>query len=365
MEKKVGILTLQFANNYGGFLQTYALFTTLRQLGYLPIIINRRFPIPKTIASTYLKLVDNRINSSFNQFRAKHFTATTEPIFTHDAMCQIANNLDAVIVGSDQVWRLEYTKNIGFGYNMFLDFVPKQKKRVSYAASFGTDKFEGDTNDINTVTKLLATFDGISVRENSAVDICQSLFHASATHVLDPTMLLTMEDYDKLISLSEVEGVAESNFLVQYLLDPNANRKVIAKELAVKYNAHLKNIYRDSESEFSLKRDFFPSSKHKFPSFSNWLWSIKNAQFVVTDSFHGVVFSILFNKQFVCIANKSRGVARMDSLLGMFELQSRLIDESDEKSKYDQLPTINYDSVNVLIDMYRKKSVDFIVSSLS
>ncbi len=365
MKKRVGILTLQFANNYGGFLQTFALFTSLKKLGYSPLIINRRYPLPNGIASMYLNFVDTFINGSFNKFRQRQFTSITEPIFSHESMKDVAKELDAVIVGSDQVWRLEYTKNIGFGYNMFLDFVPKEKKRISYAASFGTDKFEGNNEDISVVKDLLSTFSGISVRESSGVDLCSNLFNAHAEHVLDPTMLLKVEDYDTIIIPAEVSNINDKHFVVQYLLDPNPKRKTISTKIAKKYNGNLKNIYRASDTDFSIKKHIFPSSKHTFPSFSNWLWSIKNAQFVVTDSFHGVVFCILFNKQFVCIANTSRGVARMDSLLGMFGLRSRLIDELANEEKYLNLPLIDYNEVNTLIDFNREKSINFLINSLS
>ncbi|WP_026994619.1 polysaccharide pyruvyl transferase family protein [Flectobacillus major] len=362
MSKKVGILTLQFANNYGGFLQVFALSQMLEKLGFTPVIIDRvptkHLSLSKRIKIFLTSSIHSYLNTSFSDFKKKYIHNRTQVIRTHDEILKYKDEFFAVIVGSDQVWRLAYTKEEGLGFNMFLDFVGEKTLKVSYAASFGTDQFEGSDADVTRVKELLKTFSAVSVREDSAVDICSTVFNIEAQHVLDPTLLLKGSDYVKLFKLPE--QLADSPFLAYYLLDFDSNKIGFINTLSKTLQLEKVNIYRESEKVFNLSSDFIPTSKFRYPSFYHWLSSIYNSQFVVADSFHGVVFSIIFNKQFICIANRKRGVARMESLLRKFGLLDRLLFEGEEFNGKE----IDYQAVNAILESERYKSMKFLQEAL-
>ena len=353
---KIGILTFHYANNYGALLQTYALSTTLKNLGFDPIIINR---VPISMADTFASetlfvkikikiglLIQKHFQNSFYHFRRDFLPNISKPINSNE-LIDFVNQFDAVIVGSDQVWRIEYTK--GLGLNNFLDFVPDNIKKISYAASFGNDTFDGDEGISKKVKQLLLRFSAISVREDSGVKICNDIFEINAIHLLDPTLLLNQSDYQVIIGKCKIK---EEKFVAKYFLDKTSNK------------IHLVNIFRESDIDYSLKEDKFNLEKFYYPIFSFWLRGIKEAEFVITDSYHGAVFSILFNKQFICIANNSRGLTRMTSLLKKFNIEDRLVFDVDNFNLNLTSCKIDYNVVNKIINEERVKAIDFLMNSI-
>ncbi len=359
---RCGILTFHYSDNYGALLQAYALSTFLKRLGHDPVIINRS---PK-IESANRNIIRVKIHQyirgyflqSFNCFR-NNYLNISKPIFSFHEMAEFASKLDAVIVGSDQVWRLDYTK--GLGLNNFLDFVPQGVKKIAYAASFGKESLGVNKKTTNEIAILLRMFDGISVRESSGIEICANTFGVSAEHLLDPTLLLDSSDYDRIIRSKKR---SHSKFITQYFLDSTTPKRAITKHFSDKLGLSVKNIYRESKHDFSLKNIGFTINKYKYPSFSNWLSGIKDSEFVITDSFHGLVFSILYNKQFVCIGNEKRGLTRMLSLLEKFGLKDRLILEDNFIDKIAP-DTIDYKKVNRIRKQEINKSRIFLEKILS
>ncbi len=186
---------------------------------------------------------------------------------------------DALIVGSDQVWRPMYNYNIE---DCFLSFVSHMNlKRVAYAASFGTDKWEFTQQQTEQCAVLAKRFDGISVREKSGVALCNKYLGVNATHVLDPTLLMKSQDYIKLCShISKREP-----FIFAYVLDESEEK--------------IKSIVNFAERRglpyFIKGADNTVSDDD---TIELWLSYFRDAAFVVTDSFHGTAFSIIFNKDF-------------------------------------------------------------------
>lgn len=363
---KIGILTYHYSNNYGALLQTFALSTTLNRLGYETEIINR---VPDvTLQETYNpnikrffnKTIQTHFRKSFSQFRKKYLPNITKQIKKNE-LKSFVKRYDAVIVGSDQVWRIEYTT--GLGLNNFLDFVPDNIKKIAFAASFGKEKFDGDTPTIEKIKKLLSRFIAISVREESGVQICAELFNVKATHLLDPTLLLTLDDYLPIIK--ENEKNISGKYIAKYLLDETQQKLDIIASIAHEKSLKIRNATRESNINFRLRNLDFFSRKYYYPSFSTWLWTIKNAVFVITDSFHGVIFSIIFNKQFICIANNQRGLTRMTSLLMKLGLEDRLVFESDENAHQFIYDIINYEPINLKLNVERNRALDFLIHSIN
>lgn len=350
MKKKkiVGILSLPYDANYGWALQHFALYKTLDLLGHTPISVCRKWDYVGNRSILYhLKkaIYYSILSRNIYAFYETHIANRTEVFNSKESLDGISRyDLDAIVVGSDQVWRTEFTSLVG--NNFFLDFVnSRDMTKLSYAASFGVDEWLEDAGRTSLIKKLLSDFDYISVRESSGVSLCKKEFDIDVDHVIDPTLLLDKEEYNKLI------GKGKNHFrrptLITYILDNDSGKSKLVSRISE----------RLSLKEFHL----YPRKKRAwnyFKSVDEWLGAFRDCEFVVTDSFHGTVFAIIFNKQFVTIANKKRGLARFTSLLGLFGLSSRLLFVGD-KINVEELvsDTIDFTFVNKLVDNEKQRSI--------
>lgn len=372
---KIGILTLPLHTNYGGILQAYALQTVLERMGHEVVVfdIKRKYTLPLwKVPLTYIKRIIKKYIYKNNNIRIfeEQYQQKTYPIISQHTQKFIDKHIhlyevdslndvkekefDTIIVGSDQVWRPKYFSSL-FKTRIedaFLNFTKDWKiKRIAYAASFGTDEWEYTSVQTEKCGELLKVFEAVSVREESGIKLCKEHFDKEVEHVLDPTMLLTKEDYIKLFESANTPK--SPGTLLNYILDETPEKKEmickIAKEkklIPFKVNSKIENPYAPLEERIQ-------------PPIEQWLRGFYDAEFVVTDSFHACVFSILFNKPFVVIGNKERGMARFDSLLNMFGLEDRLIRENDI------LPENNaYIDMNNFLSSKQDKALTFLSSIL-
>ena len=333
---RIGIVTLPLHTNYGGLLQAYALQTALRRLGHevehlqLPVEIHTLHPNWK-MPMVYCKRAARKffcgernipifmhphkwIRINTDAFIASHICPRylNEEEWTED----LSNEYDAIIFGSDQIWRPIYAYPIEKYFGLFLG--NSKIKRISYAPSFGTEDNEYSKEQLSLCRNLLSKFNAVSVRENSAVTICKERFGVVAKHVLDPTMLLAHEDYEYIYE--QANTPKSKGTLAVYVLDDNQQIDSFIEEQSLQQELNPFRINSKVEN-YNAKL-----SERQQPPVELWLRAFHDAQFVITDSFHACVFSILFHKPFICIGNKSRGMSRFDSLLNMFGLENRLVD---------------------------------------
>ena len=345
---RIGILTLPFEANYGWAVQRWALYHTIEKLGHQPTIINRRWSSNNTSCINSFKrfVYYNVICPRFKRFVDKETPSVTPVTRTPEETFEVSKHLDAVIVGSDQVWRIENTRLAGLDF--FLDFLKDSPiKRLSYAASFGKDTWQGTEDETIKVKNLLQKFNAISVREDSGVGLCNNLFDVESSHVLDPTLLLTADDYNQLLSKPK-----SRQELVTYILDSTEEKRYTISEIAKQCNLKEVNLYPSRSFTF-------------YKSVYTWLEKIRDARYVVVDSFHGMVFCILFHKQFAVFANSKRGLTRFTSLLGMLGLIERMttVFGKEEVLKILKQP-IDYVSVESMLATHRKKSLGFLENNL-
>lgn len=361
---KIGILTPHYAWNYGAVLQAFALKTYLQHIGHEVFIINRRpcslAAVPSIAGRLSRKLQEHTQGKNFIHNEISYLQPETVPIIYDTDLSKLeAYKFDAVVVGSDQVWRDDYAFN-SFGYNEFLDFVDSSNTRkIAYAPSFGKDSWHQPEDVRRQVEMLLHNFHAISVREASGVNICKDVFHVKATHVLDPTFLLERNDY---ISLYELPvNHFYHNFMASYILDGNASKRKKIKTIAQGLNLVQRDIILDTYSGrlSNLLHRFYPI----YPSVKTWLFNIANADFVVTNSFHGMAFSIIFRKQFIVFGNVARGMERFRSMLQMFGLENRLLNWDDDVIRLSHTP-IDYAKIEPLISEWQQRSFNFIRQAL-
>lgn len=376
---KIGILTQPLFTNYGGILQAYALQTILKSMGHEVEVIRRdppqlslRFPNNFVLDFKYCLRRLLRVESSTRSARQSKlisrntslfidkYIQTTKSLYTDSQLKNYiaTHSFDIYVVGSDQVWRPAMSPNI---YNFYLDFLKDRKvKRVAYAASFGVDSWEYTEEQMKVCRQLARKFDAISVRESSGIELCNKYLGVSATHVLDPTLLIAAADY-KCLVIAENEPKCNGD-LFCYIL--NGSDETMSCVNMIKQATGFTDFYCMPEYIDTPQN----IEKHKqrcvFPPVTQWLRSFMDAKMVFTDSFHGMAFSIIFNKPFWVLGNAQRGMSRFESLLGLFELQKRLI-TPERIDSIDWNEPIGWAKVNERKSVLQKQSLSFLETNLS
>lgn len=380
---KIGILTQPLQANYGGLLQNYALQQTLVRAGHevetidweggsglramlyrMKVRVLHAF-LPNRFSP--LKYKPNNNEQAIIQRNTNHFINTyinhTEAIHSYDGFVRQAakGGYDAYVVGSDQCWRPCYN---AFLPSMFLDFVQdKQVKRIAYAASFGTDKWEFSPQQTAVCASLAQKFDLVTVREDSGVTLCKDYLGVDAVHVLDPTMLLSKEDYIQIIE-KEQEPKSDGT-LFNYILDPDAKKSTFIDKVAQENGLKVFQVLPKCQAETRTRKDVKSRIDDcVFPGVSTWLRAFMDAEMTVVDSFHGMVFSIIFNKPFWVIGNAHRGMSRFTSLLKVFHLENRLLDASG-LDDVDLSQSIDWESVNEILKEKQKECKLLLLNSLN
>ena len=371
---RIGILSLNPGHNYGGILQSFALQTVLEGMGhkvsiicksvyeqepdllhsyryvsrFLRMIIHRSTwdatVIPERVHNRTPKA--NRQNT--DRFMMRYFHRKM-----YDSFADInESDYDCIIVGSDQVWRPnyfegQYSQSIE---NAFLSFTKGWNiKRIAYAASFGTDAWEYNTTQTEVCGNFLRIFDAVGVREDSGVALCRKYFSVDACNVIDPTLLLTAEDYINKIDLSKTPK-SKGNLLV-YVLDRTEELdrliEIVAKEKSL------------VPFETGIKYNQVNPLYNVYPPVESWLQGFKDAEFVITDSFHACVFSLIFHKPFVVVGNKERGLTRFVSFLSKFKLENRMLYEVKDNIDWD---SIDFSYADEVLASFRKQALNFLQS---
>lgn len=376
---KIGILTQPLHYNYGGIIQNWALQQVLLRLGHRPemifltingrpgwkMVAMRTLSLAKCLIRKYLlnrrdryihSPLDPRYNSAINYYADDGFVKRIHKTKVLGCDANLAKlsrrrGYEAFIVGSDQVWREEYSPRI-LAY--FLDFLPDSdgRRRIAYAASFGKDRDYISPEKMPECRRLVGRFHAVSVREAEGVDIVRRDFgRGQVEKVLDPTLLLSAADYSQLISPGDRR---RSPYIASYILDRDDDKAAVLAQVAADKSLPV------SEIDIEVR----PEGMH---TVSQWLANFADADFVVTDSFHGCVFSIIFGKPFIAIGNADRGLGRFLSLLGELGLMDRLIttmhDFRDRRATLMSSP--DYATVNGRLALLRQSSLKFLTDALA
>lgn len=372
-KKKIAILTQPLGHNYGGIIQNYALQKVLKQLGHQPETINRvgnrhtsklRSILSKAKQFVYKYLLQKNVLTKKQReliikdnvkFLKKYINRSVLINTNNDLSEYFKNNkFDAVIVGSDQTWRPKYSPNI---YNYYLDFLKdnNQIKKLAYASSFGTAEWEYTEKQTKIVKQLVKQFHAISVREAAGVDLCREKLGVEAVHLLDPTLLLTAEDYSELINQPKA-----NKELFTYVLDESKEKQdfiqFIGKELKLK-----QHINQAQKFDAKVKR---PLEELIMPPLEGWLQGFRDAEFVITDSFHGTVFSIINKKPFIALVNVERGASRFESILSKLGLEDRMVYDVNAFDPSLLHKNIDYETVHLKLNALKEESLNFLKDNL-
>lgn len=386
---KVGILTLPLSINYGGILQAYALQTVLERLGHETVVINRNilwtvpgWKLPLIYAvrragrmltgkdiDIHKEISHNNAVLSRSRYTAMFVSSHIRTV-TVDRYSDLSERMfDAIVVGSDQIWRPKYFyADIRDAY---LHFARKwQIRRVAYAASFGTDEWEYTPEQTAACAALAGRFDAVSVREDGAVELCRSRLGVDSVRLLDPTLLLDAEDYVCLLPPAARGGCAgaSSGRLFAYFLDGSPQKHSFAERAGSEWGLSPFSLQQPAEAGSGISSVTTPGVPAGIlgewtpqPPVEDWIGAFLKADAVVTDSFHGCIFSMIFRKPFIVIGNKERGMSRFVSLLSLLGLEDRLVESADGPLPG---PDVDFAPAYERLRLLRRDSLDFLRMNL-
>jgi len=345
----VGFVGWWYGKNYGSALTNFALHETIRSLGYTVLMLE--WPLLK-------KPTGGPPETFIRRFANKHYRMSKR--LTYGELRELNHYCDTFVLGSDQLWNYYSTKDNGQYFQ--LDFVDDDKKKIAYATSFGhaVSFFKGEI--WKRTAFHMQRFDAISVREADGVRLCKEEFGIEADCLLDPVFICNMDSYEKV--LKDADAQEEEEYLFAYILTPTAEKgealQFAARRLGLKLVVVL-----DGQTPLEKNKNALGLSDVKENvTVENWLYYIKNSKLVVTDSFHGTCFSILFKKPFICIANAARGLSRFTTLLNMLGLEERMIYKAREIMEHSFSQEIDYGRVFEILEREKARSLKWLKDAL-
>ena len=322
---EIGIITQPFSANYGGILQNWALQQVLQRMGHAPVTVECSGAFRSDHEWNCLKMNVKAVAGRMTGARPCRWTTWEKRAFLEEVagplrdfvsreirtqrvpyarLKDFSARMDAWIVGSDQVWRPAYNPDLSLP---FLTFAPPTVRKVAYAASFGEDAWAYSPARTAFARQAVAGFSAVSVRERSGILLCREHLGVEAVRTLDPTLLLSAEDYAALCGAAPLEG----DTLAAYCLDPSPEKLQFARSFAAENALGLDVVLPFSLSGMQRRA----SGGFRMRPVEAWLRTFLQAGAVFTDSYHGLLFGLLFGKRIVLSPNRERGLSRFASLL--------------------------------------------------
>ena len=375
--KKIALLTWFDNDNYGSALQAFALKHTLDKFGTCDVINykthsdkyklsdlktagNRKIIFEKCITKLCVVLFKQKYTNYIIEKRSKFLSFFSDCLYldktqlTKSELKNLTDKYDYFVCGSDQVW-----SPLRYDSSFYLDFT-STKNKISYAPSFGVDNVKAFDTKTEEIRKNLAAFSNISVREDSGRNIVKQLIDKNVPVCLDPTLLLSEEEWSNFAEVgnNNLGEYIYGLFLGDYKLHRDSF-EAISSKLNLPVYLHSYN-----------RKDYFSNLKHlNGLGPSEFVSSIKTANFVCTDSFHAAVFSIIFHKPFILYkrfsdSDKNSQNTRVINLLRMLDLSERLDMVVKEETTSEHLLNIDYQKVNLKLDMLREESFSYLTNAL-
>jgi len=373
---KIAIISLPLSYNYGGYLQCYALMDTLRNMGHEVFFLQRenttfpslvkqgidrlKFMLESVGLGSLVYEFEKKTNSGIyyktKNFRAftKQYIRTCSPVLrtTEQVMdfCK-SHHIDAYITGSDQIWRGKYLRSVN---DAFLGFAPQKSLKIAYAPSFGTDEWEFNEAQTAFIERQLKTFHAISVREESGLQLLRDNIQLAIKPevVLDPTFLLSKQHY---LQIARDEQVRHG--VLTYILNQNTEKQKVIEKFCKEQNLIQYSVINPKTNSNSV-------AGGQGYSVEQWIAGFRDASYVMTDSFHATVFSLIFNKPFWVFENKERGNSRILNILQLFGCEERLVHADMNFETVDWDLPINWNKVNQKMERLISRSKEYLGKAL-
>lgn len=369
---KIGIMTFwESQENYGQLLQAFALQKQLLEMGHEPFLIkfHRVAPASKELKhriknfklARFVKrrlqtigLLPSKPSRGFDAFRKNHLTIGDNSYFDLKSLYANPPIADAYICGSDQVWNSSFMISCE---PFLLGFGPASVKRVAYAASFGNSNLSDDIKIM--FEKHLRSFHAVGVRESGGLKLCQEVLnYKDAALVADPTLLFNKEEWSKLLDIKKNDSTKGKKAFIYTLANSQINDKA-------KYIEFAKNLPETEVVHVTANNDV---GGNLFPTIPGWITEIANANFVITNSFHGMVFCIIFNRNFVILPNTGKAVGMNDRIMSILKKlgleEHAATDFNAEEMTHLTTKKVDWPSVNQLIKDWAVESKTFLKNAL-
>lgn len=369
---KIVFITMHYVDNYGSVLQTLATQLIFQELGHEAFVLDyvrancksdvqaskvrgrylgKRWPFCSALG-VWLLMKRYKYNTAkhkrmFDDFRDKYFQRTREYLTVQDIYADVPE-ADIYCTGSDQTWNSIY--NGGILPEYFLDFAPDGKPRLAFSASIGRTDLDND--EVKKTTPLVAKYNAISVRESSALRELEKMGFDKGVHIVDPTLTISGQDWLKVLS---IQSRKQKPYVLVYQLNFNPDMLRFARRLAKENNLQLLVM------NTSIKARFFGGHQLGRPKVEEWVSLFANAEYVVTDSFHGTAFSLNFNRK-LFVWYPPEFSTRLQSILAMVGAEHRVIDNKDVD--WRKIAPIDYEYVNEVLARERQKARDFLVGAI-
>ncbi len=366
--KKLGIITYHRVRNFGSVLQAFGLYKYLENQGYNTEIIQYEpeghrtrkefFGVPNTsLIKKVIYLLASfpmrtKLHFIYKKFRKKHLKMSDHIYFSKHDFIEKKCKYDVYITGSDQVWNSRYNAlNDTIGYAYYFDFTEDEEKRIGYSVSFGEESLDMSANP--KISQLVNRYSHIGVREKSGLAKLESLGFNHAVHTIDPTLLLTKNDWAELFEDTKIKEPylliydpqrADSEKFKEYAL-------YIAKRYGLKIVKISKEYIKPAWVDIVI-----------YPSVNQWLTLVNNADYVLTNSFHGIAFCVNFQKEFCCIrANSANN--RVTEFLDFMNLNDRFV-TTIEECENNLSKKIDYSDVSERISKLRNESCEYLKTAI-
>lgn len=365
---KIATITVQNAYNFGAMLQTYALHEKLKSMGHECEIVNYMsdsikshygiykesdsviFNIKQTGKNIVKKIIKRKQYKRFDDFKDNYMTLTN-PVLSKTDLIKLNKKFEGFICGSDQIWNPDIMSKRDF-YAFFLQFVSDKNKKISYAPSFGMENLSSDF--LNSIKGDIDSFTNVSCRETSGVNMLKSITNKEIEQVLDPTLLITKQEWTELSKGSQFN--TDDKYMLIYQLD--FNKEMVEKSVEYAHKNGMKAILLSASAKKNNMVDYV--IKNAGPL--EFLYAFCNASAIATNSFHGTVFSMLFEKQFIVFAHKTRNT-RMESILNIVGLSDRIYSNNNAIDILNK--EIDYKKVTSKLNIEIDKSIKFIEKSIA
>lgn len=346
----IGIVGCWYWGNYGSLLNGYATYKILKSFGLSPL----------NIVTPY-----NGFESHAKKFfEAVYTEEDISPVYPFEKVHEYNDICDMFLTGSDQIWHFNaHKENTNFAEYFRLNFADESKKKISFATSFGRYQKEPE-NVYEIFKKLYCRYDAISVREQEGVDILRNNYGINSTQVLEPVLDVPKEIWCELAEHSEYNEKAP--YLLTYILDPTPEKRAAIEFYSKKLGVKAINILDGFSGVYKKNKETL-NLPNTLPNIwcADLLKYYMNAEYVITDSFHGVCFSLIFNKTFIAIGNYGRGIKRFESLLNKTGLSERLIpDPKVIPHDISYLEKIDFSKANKVIAEERENSVTWLKNAI-
>lgn len=334
-----GLIGFWHIRNYGAALTAYALERAVQKIGYSVLMIDA----PGTMNGH-----DSAVDGSYSPARCfiSQFCSVSvrrETLYDLQKLNDICNGF---LVGSDQLWRWKEGRYHQQGAYYLLDFVNADRKKVSYGTSFGEAEFAGDNEDRNAFGFLIGRFSDVSVREKEAVAICKNSFGCDATWVVDPVFLLGAEEYIRIERRSILdESVSDEDYVFVYLLQPTKEKNRVIRQVAAKLGKRVIAVsdLDPNYVQFNLCDDW-ELEHYTELDVADWIKLIHHAAYVITDSYHGFCFSIIFRKEFIALPPRD-GLNRFQTIAEITGLENRIDICGRNSIEFEDFSPIDYHAV--------------------